>query len=132
MRILTKDQMCEMPVGTIFATWHPEIIGDIRVKTDDGSLLPFKGWNGSLFLEPFVHQDDNDETLYHTNWSTIDDSSCDYDDDQLFAVFSEQEVMQMVSLLLYGLANCSTKFDDAHWYADDGMAPIHENNVPEW
>lgn len=132
MRILTKDQMCEMPVGTIFATWHPEIIGDIRVKTDDGGLLPFKGWNGSLFLEPFVHQDDNDETLYHTNWSTIDDSSVDYDSGQLFAVFSKREVLQMINVLLFGLYKCNIPFDDEHWYADEEMAPIHEDTVPHW
>ena len=76
MRILTKQEMIKMPIGTVFALYTPNVIrGSIMVKTDCSE----RGWCGAMTLEPFeMVKDEEDEKLLHTNWSIFDDSDADY------------------------------------------------------
>ena len=142
MRILSKKEMLETPVGTVFALYEPDILyGDIRIKTssykikrsvDDCDDEPH--WNGELLLTPAcAHEKESLDDLNrcYTNWLSIDNADGDYDDKQLFAVFSKTEVIQMINALQWALTGCKSYFDQDLWYSDDDELPIDDNAIEE-
>ena len=61
------------------------------------------------------------ETDRITNWCTVDTCDYDYDDKQLFAVFSKLEIRAMITVLEYALSDCSfpiNRFMDTYFYKD--------------
>ena len=50
-------------------------------------------------------------TDIHSNMWTTDDSDIDYDDDQLFMVFSYPEVLNMANALLWASNECKGEFN---------------------
>lgn len=112
MRIVNKETLAAMPVGTVFTLWEPYYMdGEIHIKTDDGYTDERPSWNGELYLHPDPN-DISDENLDKLNtdilsnmWTT-DNSDIDYKDNQLFMVFSRAEVFNMANALLWALTGC--------------------------
>lgn len=114
MQILTKAEFLHCPNGTVFAEWVPSVFkSQIKIKTgyyDESDYPDVNGphWNGELSLEPFVEQSYGGA---YTSWCTIDNADADYDENQLFAVFSKSEVMQLINCLTWALTGCEGYFD---------------------
>ena len=112
MRIVNKETLAAMPVGTVFTLWEPYYMdGEIHIKTDDGYTDERPSWNGELYLHPDPNDisDDNldklDTDILSNMWTT-DNSDIDYEDNQLFMVFSRAEVFNMANALLWALTGC--------------------------
>lgn len=117
MRIVNKETLAAMPVGTVFTLWEPYYMdGEIHIKTDDGYTDERPSWNGELYLHPDPNDisDDNldklDTDILSNMWTT-DNSDIDYDDDQLFMVFSYPEVLNMAYALLWASNECKGEFN---------------------
>lgn len=117
MRIVSKNELGKMPNGTVFTMYTPMILyNDIHILTGsrgDGS------WNGELTLFPFIDDKLEGDNILECNWSTDDTASCDYDEDQLFAVFSKSEVMQMINALTWAVTECGGFFDEDLWLCEN-------------
>mgnify|MGYP003486315282 FL=1 len=112
MKIVTKETLGKMPIGTVFTLWEPYYMdGEIHIKTDDGYTDERPSWNGELYLHPDPNDisDDNldklDTDILSNMWTT-DNSDIDYKDNQLFMVFSRAEVFNMANALLWALTGC--------------------------
>ena len=112
MRIVNKETLAAMPVGTVFTLWEPYYMdGEIHIKTDDGYTDERPSWNGELYLHPDPNDisDDNldklDTDILSNMWTT-DNSDIDSKDNQLFMVFSRAEVFNMANALLWALTGC--------------------------
>lgn len=118
MKIVNKEQFAKMPVGIVFCLFDGIEDGRLYVKSsfymDDNK----PSFNGVIPLCPsFEAEEYNeyysgepDETKsYYTECFSTDTALCDFDDNQLFAVFSKQEVRRMIDVLTYALSNCDGK-----------------------
>ena len=77
--------------------YQPEILdGEIHIIT--GKIDDNFGYNGELLLTPFFDYISNDKERI-TNWCTTDNTLNDYDDNTLFAVFSQLEIIAMIKCL---------------------------------
>ncbi len=95
MYITDKDKFSVLPPGTVFSCvdFSGDMNKGICVKT--GQSL------GVIHLNPISTNDDG----YTDNFS-IDTALCDYDKDQLFAIYSKDEVRRMIDVLTYALCDC--------------------------
>lgn len=106
MKILNKEQFAETPIGTVFCLFTPSILdGDIYVKSGFNSVIP---------LCPYFSFDEYTDkpsmkTAYYTDCFSKDTSLCDFEDSQLFAVFSKSEARRMIDVLTYALCDCEGK-----------------------
>lgn len=91
-----------------------------------------KRWNGRLDLSPSIKEDGNYSDILYTQWATWDDSDVDYNDKDLFYVFSNIEVMQLINCLNWALTGCKAQFDMNHWYCGDNFIPVHDNELDDW
>ena len=128
MRIINKEQFLKEPDGTVFVTYNPNVLDDnIMVKTGyykrDGKV----GFNGVTYLCPCIEYGTdcgyndipNNFTNYHADFSTIDTSDIDFDDNTLFAVFTKNEVRKVISILTWALCNGDARLEvneDEHRY----------------
>lgn len=107
MKILTKEQFSEMPDGTLFCTCiDSAFTGQPMIKVND--MLTGKTWAYSLDVLPWLA---NGKIGFQecdgyasggeieTEEFCVDDSIIDYDDGTLFAVFSKQEISEMIQRL---------------------------------
>lgn len=130
MKIINKKTLATMPNGTLYCCFTPDcfqgelcvITGHHGLEDDYGIKWDNEGFNSILPLEPFVE----DEETKHgenriTNWSTVDTHDFDYNDNQLFAVFSKTEIRAMITVLQYALSDCNfpiNKFMDTYYLGD--------------
>lgn len=88
MKIVNKEEMRELPRGTVFADYHPNMgieLHQIEIKDDYefGATMLMPGEDGEIF---------------DYDWSIND---CQEDD--LFIIFEEKEILQMIKLLMRGI-----------------------------
>lgn len=126
MRIMNKEQFARTPPGTVYCQFEPYILDEaIQIKTDYSENNGSPNFVGVIPLCPFFTQDYNDKwntfdgmpsetTQYMTDCFSNDTALCDYDDNQLFAVFSKDEVRRMIDVLTYALCGC-----EGRAYTDD-------------
>lgn len=118
MRILSKQEFTKCPNGTVFSTYSPDMLtSELCIKT--GQYENNSGWNGELSLYPYFQHDTDCENYSYTNWCTVDTSSYDYSENQLFAVFSKAEIRKMIDCLQWALTDCKSYFDEDSWYHDE-------------
>lgn len=142
MRIVNRKTLAKMPNGTLYCRYIPDNFeGKWNVITghhnygDDfyGNKWNRNGFNSVLPLEPFVQDGDNKAgTQRITNWCTVDTCDYDYDEDDLFAVFSKTEIRAMITVLQYALSDCGfpiTKFMDTYYL---GEIEIDEKDLEDW
>lgn len=109
MKIVTLEEFCKMPVGTVFAVYKPYFIGECNIKTGE----PFEmngsiGFNGAIPLSPWFVSDDpadwaDDVGEYPVEFCSTDISSADYEQDELIAVLEKQEVKELIEYLVNAL-----------------------------
>lgn len=119
MKILNKEQFAKTPMGTVFCLFQPSVLdGQIYVKSDFSEYDGKPWFNGVIPLCPYfetqVYEDDyigkpDENNSYYTECFSTDTSLCDFDDNQLFAVFSKAEVRRMIDVLTYALCDCEGK-----------------------
>ena len=108
-----------MPNGTLYCGYIPDMLdGNFNVITghDVRSVLCAtfgkEGFYSVLPLLPSMEDGEfKPETDRLTNWCTVDTCDCDYDDKQLFAVFSKLEIRAMITVLEYALSDCAFPID---------------------
>lgn len=133
MRIVDRKTLANMPNGTLFCGYEPDVLfGNLSVIT--GHCKNRKGFNGVLPLYPELDQTSEYDagSIRITNCSTIDTCDYDYDEGDLFTVFSKTEIRAMITVLQYALADCNfqiTKFMDTYYYNDQ---EIDENELDKW
>lgn len=135
MQIINREQLSQMPNGAVFMLYTPEVLdGEIHIIT--GRHKDRIGYNGEITLTPHFSYEEsgiksNDDRI--TNWATIDTTDFDYNEDQLFAVFSKLEVQIMIQILQWALNNCED--NGLCWFMDYyflGNYIIPEKEVGEW
>lgn len=121
MEIVNRNELAKLPEGTVFMKYEPHnLSGSIRIKThniihDDGTQT----WNGELLLDPFMEEYEPGVTTYGTEWYVTDNAECDYNKEQLFAVFSKTEIRKMIDCLTWALTDCKSDFNgDEYFYGD--------------
>lgn len=128
MTIVTKNELKTCPNGTVFMKYAPEILtGNIRILT--GRYDDRDGWNGELSLSPFWDFESNDNKRW-CQWCTVDSCDIDYNDDQLFAVFSIKEIKQMIKCLNWATKSLEGKnpkfISQDIWILDDNIITDEE------
>ena len=139
MRIVDRKTLAGMPNGTVFCGYTPDTLdGEFEIITGHNEKYDGKdnrvGFNGTLPLTPFIDHENSCDvgTERITNWSTVDTCDYDYDEDQLFAVFSKTEIRAMITVLQYALSDCGFsigKFMDTYFYKD---IEIDEKDLDDW
>ena len=108
MKIVTKETLGKMPIGTVFTTWQHYADEVLHIKTG-GPYTDKALWNGELLLcpEPYNISDITllNEYIHSIMWTT-DNTDIDYEDDQLFMVFSCAEVLNMANVLIWAANGC--------------------------
>lgn len=132
MKIIDKNELAKMPNGTLFCRYKPDyLVDEFKIITGHYN----NGFNGILSLEPSFHFDQGEmrpETIRITNWATVDTCDYDFDEHDLFAVFSKAEIRAMITVLQYALSDCSfniNKFMDTY-YCDE--QEIDEKELESW
>ena len=115
-----------MPNGTVFSEidkWG-NLENGIRILT--GRFENRAGFNGEMDLYPWPASNENGEhdifemfengelikdRDFPTEWITNDTSPVDYEESQLFAVFSKAEVGKMIKVLQWALSDLEDDFD---------------------
>ena len=110
MKIVTRDEMCKLPNGTVFAPYEPCVIGEIRVKTGYYVWDGRETWNGELHITPSFDME-SDATDRITHFMVDDGSEADYYPDELFAVFDSNEIGQMIDIFTWAKSGCETDID---------------------
>ena len=131
MDIITRKQLSHMPNGTVFTTYKPDILGD-HICVINGQNKERSGFNGVIYITPnFQAIDKNPMEERITNWCSVDVTEFDYDEAQLFAVFSKTEVKYMINVLIWALSGCSypDNFQDRYVC---GECEFDEEHLSEW
>lgn len=126
MKIITIETLKTMPNGTVFSEidkWG-NLENGIRILT--GRFEDRAGFNGEMDLYPWLASNENGEhdifemfengelikdRNFSTEWITSDTSPVDYEENQLFAVFSKAEVGKMIKVLQWALSGLEDDFD---------------------
>ena len=109
MKIVSFDDFCKMPAGTIFAPYEPcTIKEELAIKVDPGEAMPanfpYYKWcfNGVMPLSPRLGQycalwgpGDHEEASFEI----YDGDTNDYCDYEMFLVFEESDIDRMISVL---------------------------------
>lgn len=127
MKIVTIEELKKMPIGTVFCEMDDwcNFRGDYRIITYKGKEDSF---GAELPLYPFIdgekrfsifERKENEEWMpgdkRHAilnkefdvcEWETIDASDFEYDKEQIFAVFNEKEVKEIIDCLQWALNGC--------------------------
>lgn len=124
MYIVSRDELGKLPNGTVFMEYEPDILnGQIHILTgSDGT----GHWNGELSLTPFMddfnHGIDRVNRLWSlAQWCTVDTATCDYDENQKFAVFNKTEIQQMINALIWAVSGCTGYFNEDIWIDENGL-----------
>lgn len=133
MRIINKKELSKMPNGTVFMLYSPEVLDD-EIHIITGKHKDRDGYNGEINLTPnFNFKDIEYDDFRVTNWCTTDSTDWEYDDNQLFAVFSKLEIQIMIQILQWALTGCDNNgmdwFEDSYFY-DNNVIP--EKELQEW
>lgn len=141
MRIVDRKTLATMPNGTLYCGYTPDMLtGDWNIitghhglKGDYGSNWKNEGFISTLPLEPFIQEGEYKAgTQRITNWCTVDTCDYDYDENELFAVFSKTEIRAMITVLQYALSDCNfpiSKFMDTYYLGDN---EIDEKKLDDW
>ena len=139
MRIVDRKTLATMPNGTVFCGYTPDSLdGDFEIITGHNEKYDGVenkvGFYSTLSLSPFIDHENKCTvgTERITNWATVDTCDYDFDEDQLFAVFSKTEVRAMITVLQYALSDCGfsiSKFMDTYFYKDE---EIDEKDLEDW
>lgn len=126
MKIITLETLKTMPNGTVFSEidkWG-NLENGIRILT--GRFEDRAGFNGEMDLYPWLASNENGEhdifemfengelikdRDFSTEWITSDTSPVDYEENQLFVVFSKAEVGKMIKVLQWALSDLEDDFD---------------------
>ncbi len=126
MKILTKEQMKKAPSGTVFTTCLSEycLDGGMHVITRHLEEYPDIGWLGELTLHPSCVEEKGGDLF--TQWCVDDTASFDYEDDQLFAVFNKEEIVQMMKVLGWALYEHDLDLNQDEWIGENGELKYFE------
>ncbi|MES2201120.1 MAG: hypothetical protein V4498_02600 [candidate division FCPU426 bacterium] len=106
MRIVNLKEFLTMPSGTVYSKYEPCAFGPINVKGDSIGEIDFYTWD----LAGSIKADGTDEFVerLHRAEKSGEDLETDFDqegrdgmfqDDQLFAVYSKEDVSKMIARL---------------------------------
>ena len=119
MKIVTYEEMVELPVGSVFCKYEPCVL-DARwtIKTAE-THTTFDGqriFSGVMDLEPWaINMDDmpSGKGTFETEMTTVDTSSYDIGEKgDLFAVLEDYEVIGMIGALLWALKKYKNGFKE--------------------
>ena len=115
MKIVSFEEFCRMPAGTIFAPYEPCVLKEeLAIKVDPGRDTPDNRYyshvfNGVLPLEPWLGLDC---TLFSigdkedASFEIYDGDNTDYMDYEMFLVFEEADVDRMINILKWAKNGC--------------------------
>ena len=119
MKIVTYEEMVELPVGSVFCKYEPCVL-DARwtIKTGE-THTTFDGqriFSGVMNLEPWaINMDDmpSGKGEFETEMTTVDTSSYDIGEKgDLFAILEDYEVIGMIGALLWALKKYKNGFKE--------------------
>jgi hypothetical protein len=105
MKLITYQEFCRMPAGTIFAPYEPCVLDDrLSIKVDGGDE---NGWfNGVMPLEPWNVEEIWEKGECPVSFETYDGANADYIDYDLILVFDEADVDRMIDILKWAKKGC--------------------------
>lgn len=99
MKVLTKEQFDKVPIGTIYCTCvNSAFTGNLSIKSEDRGPKSWWALDIMPWLETemdFIGDYKNGEEIKTEEFCT-DDATYNYGDETMFAVFSKQEVADMI------------------------------------
>ena len=117
MKIITYEEMVELPVGSVFCKYQPCYL-DARwlIKTGETQTNQFNNeriFSGIMYLEPWaVNMDDMpfEKGTFTTEMTTVDTRSFDIGEKgDFFAVLENYEIIGMIRALAWALKNVTNK-----------------------
>lgn len=103
MKILTKAQFAETPLGTLYRTCINSVFtGELSIKSEQ--LLENQSW-WALNISPWLMTESDtllDKPIgseIQTEGFCTDDAIYNYDNETMFAVFNKQEIQDMIERL---------------------------------
>ena len=116
MRILTAQEFCKEPYGTVYVQYKPHIfIGQPEIKSEPRGekfgkswwatdILPWaKGDSDSEAEKEFDKWDKDHRYEIETEGFCTDDATYNHDEDIMYAVFNKDEVKGMINRLIESL-----------------------------
>lgn len=116
MRILTAQEFIKEPYGTVYVHYKPQMfLGEPKIKSKPRGDKFGKSWWATNILpwvkgdsdieadEQFNEWDKNHSYELETEGFCTDDATYNHDDDMLYAVFSKEEVKDMINRLIESL-----------------------------
>lgn len=105
MRIVNREQFMKLPENTLFAKYHPSVFGQLAIKGES--------WERDFLVQEIVDAIECKDTgeycekvdgAQHNGDSIRFDFNCQgrdgyFDDDQLFAVWEQEDVRQLIERL---------------------------------
>lgn len=92
MKIVGKREFKEYPAGTVFTEYTPCVCHDIEIK------------KGNDFWATTLLPDLEDGSIFTYDWNLAE-----YGDDDMFIVFEEKDILQMIKLLQDSLTTQNEK-----------------------
>ena len=120
MKIVTYEEMVELPVGSVFCKYEPCVL-DARwmIKTGETQTNQFNGerlFSGIMYVEPWaVNMDDMPlgKGSFATEMTTVDTRSYNVGEKgDLFAVLEDYEIVGMIGALLWALKKHKNDFKE--------------------
>ena len=120
MKIVTYEEMVELPVGSVFGKYEPCCLDQKwMIKTGETQTSQFNGerlFSGVMYLEPWAANMDDmpfGKGTFTTEMTTVDTRSFDIGKKgDLFAVLEDYEIIGMIGALLWALKKCKNDFKE--------------------
>ena len=120
MKIVTYEEMVELPVGSVFCKYEPCCLDQKwMIKTGETQTSQFNGerlFSGVMYLEPWAANMDDmpfGKGTFTTEMTTVDTRSFDIGKKgDLFAVLEDYEIIGMIGALLWALKKCKNDFKE--------------------
>lgn len=116
MKIVNKDEFRKLSKGTVYSLFSPNIInGDLHIKGQ--TFVDKDGLMDMAFELPLYHDFDcgdpngeiySEKNLYEYDYCSVlswtDTNMIDYDDNQLFAIYNKEEVLELIQELIKAIS----------------------------
>lgn len=121
MKLVSFDDFCKMPAGTIFAPYEPCVLEEeLSIKVDPGTEMPKDypyyrhGFNGVMPLRPWLG---DSCTLFSigdredASFEIYDGCNADYMDYKMFLIFEETDVERFIDAIVWAKNGCKDGCD---------------------
>lgn len=132
MKLITYEEFCKMPAGTIFAPFEPCVLREeLSIKVDGGDK---DGWfNGVMSLEPWNLEDlrvVGEQSP--ARFEVYDGANADYQNEEMILVLEEADIDRMIMFLKWAKNGCDLDPDLINDFVKSCTGDRTDEKQGEW